>query len=172
MNALPTGSQESDQKNTIHASTISRFVTLHALVGIIFRLVRLWRQQVDRRQTDDKNDACCEVIFGTRFPHFDCLLRVYYCRLACRGSRVSRSGSAPCTDSSALDRHRAGDSPIWLEQVGGVAVLLLLATFNDPYMVISAWLGANCLREFFIDRNRNDWDCWAGLNGGNCYGSA
>jgi hypothetical protein len=116
-----------------------------------------------------KNDHCRGVIFGTEFPPFDRLLRVYHWRLACRGSRIARSGPAHCADCSALDHHRARDSQIWLEQVGGAAVLLLLATSNDPNMVISPWLGANRFRNFFNDRNRNDRDRWAGLDYRNCY---
>ena len=125
----------------------------------------------DGRPTS-KNDHCCEVTFGTGFPHFDRLLRDYYCRLACRWSRVTRSDSPHCADSSALDCHRPRSSPIWLEQVGGAAMLFLLATGDDRNMVISPRLGANRLRDFFVDRNRNDCDGWAGLNRGNCYGSA
>jgi hypothetical protein len=46
-------------------------------------------------------------------------------------------------------------------------VLFLLAAADGCDLVVSARLGAHCLRDFFFDRNRNDINCWVSLNTGN-----
>jgi len=51
--------------------------------------------------------------------------------------------------------------------VGGTAVLFLLAPVDDRDLAVSSRLGADCLWDFFLDRDRNDVDCWVSLNNGN-----
>ena len=109
-----------------------------------------------------------EVALGTRFSHISRLLRVNYCCFARRRSCVARSSSAHCADLSALDRHRPRHSPLGLDQVGGAAVLCLLANTDDFDLAVSARLGADRLGNFLLDRNSNDADRGVGLSSGNC----
>ncbi len=126
------------------------------------------RNGLTEGRPNSENEGPHEVTLGTRFPHFNRLLRVHYCCFARRRSCVARSSSAHCADISALDSHRPRHSPLWLDQVGGTAVLFLLADVDDLDLAVPARLGADRLGDFLSNRDSNDGDRRAGRTSGNC----
>lgn len=126
------------------------------------------RNWLTEGRLNGENEGPHEVTLGTRFPHFNRLLRVHYCCFARRRSCVARSSSAHCADISALDSHRPRHSPLGLDQVGGSAVLFLLADADDLYLAVPARLGADRLGDILANRDSNDGDRWVGCSSGNC----
>lgn len=126
------------------------------------------RNGLTEGRPNSENEGPHEVTLGTRFPHFNRLLRVHYCCFARRRSCVARSSSAHCADISALDSHRPRHSPLGLDQVGGTAVLFLLADVDDLDLAVPARLGADRLGDFLSNRDSNDGDRRVGRTSGNC----